>query len=95
MRVEEAAPATSACLLGPYGSLISCARVEPRAGEERADTARRLARRFHDHAFAPRIDLTQSDLRSLDGSNAVASERGVERLRLVLGGLTGEDASTP
>jgi len=81
---------SSACLIGPQASVLACAHVSPRAGESSDDTARRLARRFHEVAFAPRIDLTQADLRSLAGSTAVASGRGSERVQLVLSDLVND-----
>lgn len=78
-----------ACLLGPRGTRYACARVQPRAGENATDTARRLAEEFHLESFAPRLDLTQSDLRSLDGSPTAAGGRGRERLRSVLEDVAG------
>lgn len=95
VRVEDRAVETVACLSGPFGTVHGCARVQPRAGEDAGAMGRRLARRFHEVTFAPRIDLTQADIRSLDGSNAVASERGGERLRIVLDDMLGGESDGP
>ena len=58
------------------------------------DMARCLAGEFHDVAFAPRLDLTQADLRSLDGSPTAAGGRSSERLRSVLSDLVGESGGS-
>jgi hypothetical protein len=54
-----------------------------------------LARAFHEQAFAPRVDLTQLDIRSLDGSNVVSGGDDA-RVRSVLDELLGgtEEAVT-
>ncbi len=86
VRVESRGETGSACLLGPDGALHACARVAPRAGEDEEARARRLARELHQRAFAPRIELTQADLASLDGA-PTASGRGGEAVGLVLSEL--------
>ena len=63
--------------------------MTPRAGDDATEMGRRLARELHRVAFAPRMDLTQADLRSLDGSPVVAGEASDERVRLVLSELVG------
>ena len=80
-----------ACLFGPQGTRYNCAEVRPRAGDEGVDMSRRLAKEFHEKVFAPRIDLTQADLRSLDGSPTAGGGRSSERLRSVLSDLVGLD----
>ena len=84
IQVEGAEDRGKACLLGPQGSVLACARVAPRAEETTEARARRLAAGLHEWAFAPRVDLTQSDLRSLDGSPTAGGGRSAERLRSVL-----------
>jgi len=76
-----------AWLLGPQGSVLAQAQVRARAGENAADLARRLAAELHAQAFAPRVDLTQADIRSLDGAPTAAGGRNAERLRMVLDDL--------
>jgi tetratricopeptide (TPR) repeat protein len=46
--------------------------------------ARELAARLQEQLFAPRVDLSQADLRSLDGSPAVGSGRAALKMRDVL-----------
>lgn len=79
--------AAQACLLDPRGSRLSCARVAPRSGEDRDAFTRRLVEELHTAAFAPRLDLTQADLRSLDGSPTAAGGRASEKILGVLGDL--------
>lgn len=74
----------SVCLLGPQRTRLSCAEVKIRPGEDTGALARRLAAEFHAAAFAPRLDLTQADIRSLDGSPTAGGGRASDRLRNVL-----------
>lgn len=77
------------CLIGPRNTRMACARVTRRAAESAADLGRRLALELQREAFAPRLDLTQADLRSLDGSPTAAGGRGHEKLNRVLRDVTG------
>jgi tetratricopeptide (TPR) repeat protein len=79
-----------ACLDGPAGESLACATVTARAGEDAAAVGRRLASELHTQAFAPRLDLSQADLRSLDGSTTVARERSAMRLQGILETITGK-----
>lgn len=91
VQVDGGSDLGKACLLGPFGTVYSCVEVTPRAGEETpTQLARRLAEEFHAAAFAPRMDLTQSDLRSLDGSPTAGGGRSRERLQTVLEDLVEE-----
>lgn len=87
VRVEANESAGSACLLSPRGTVFGCVRAEPRAEDDGEDLARRLAAGFHRRVFAPRVDLTQADLRSLDGSTLAGGGRSAERLRVIVDGL--------
>ena len=78
-----------ACLSGPQGEVFGCARVTPRSGEDVDELAGRLSGEFHAEVFAPRIDLTQADIRSLDGSPTAAGGRATEHLHTILDGITG------
>ncbi len=84
-----------ACLLGWNDVVLACASVKPEPGEAPRDAARRLARSFHARAFAPRVDLSQSDLATLDGSTTVGGDDQGERLRFVLRDFRGEAAAPP
>ncbi|MEM7353471.1 MAG: hypothetical protein AAF657_21925, partial [Acidobacteriota bacterium] len=70
---------------------LSKVEVKARAGETIEDLARRLAAEFHNATFAPRIDLTQADIASLDGSPTAGGGRASDRLRNVLSELTSSD----
>ncbi len=92
VQVQGTGGAGRACLLGPQGTRFACAEVRKRAGDDEGEElARRLAKEFHAAVFAPRIDLTQADLRSLDGSPTAGGGRASERLRSVLSDLVGAD----
>ncbi len=84
LRVEADGAGGQAMLLGPRNTVLTRVRVTPRAGEDTEALARRLAAEVHEQAFSPRVDLTETDLRSLDGSPTAAGGRGAERLRTVL-----------
>jgi len=79
-------------LLDVHRSVLARGEVRRRAGESDDRLARRLAAVFHRQAFAPRVDLTEADLRSLDGSATAAGGRSAERIKSVLENLT-EDPS--
>ena len=60
------------------GSGVSSARVKPGRSDSVEAAARRIARTVHRDLLVPDVDLTQSDIRSLDGeigSGGKASER--------------------
>ena len=77
-------------LLDPRVTRLAEARVKLRAGEDADDLARRLAAEFHKAAFAPRLDLTQADIQSLDGSPTAGGGRASDRLQGVLSELIGD-----
>lgn len=86
----------SAVLSGPSGEVLASVRIGPRAGESSKDAARRLVAELHEQAFAPRVDLTQADMRSLDGSTTATSSRNLNRLKGVVDMMTGGTAhATP
>ncbi|MBK6849817.1 MAG: hypothetical protein IPG96_20545 [Proteobacteria bacterium] len=66
--VHPLGEALEVCLLAPRGRRIDCVqgRAPRDASDEAALTA--LIDTFHRQAFAPKIDLTQQDINSLDGS---------------------------
>ncbi len=85
--VSSDAKSGNACLLGPRRTRLACADVKLRAGEDSDDLARRLAAELHKQAFAPRLDLTQADIASLDGSPTAGGGRASDRMRNVLSEL--------
>jgi hypothetical protein len=84
---EVAVEGTRACLAGPGGRTYACASIDPRPGESERDVASRLALEFHERVFAPRLDLSQADLNSLDGSPTAGGSRGERRFEDILEGL--------
>ncbi|HEX6240121.1 MAG TPA: hypothetical protein VFZ61_04485, partial [Polyangiales bacterium] len=58
-----------ACLVGVSGAELACGRAQAKANEDADTLLAKLLDDFHERAFAPRIDLTQVDANSLDGSN--------------------------
>ncbi len=80
----------SASLLGPHRTRLAHVQVKLRAGEDTEDLARRLVAELHAQAFAPRLDLTQADIKSLDGSPTAGGGRSSDRLRNVLSELIAE-----
>jgi tetratricopeptide (TPR) repeat protein len=92
LTVSSEGEALLACLSGSQGEVFGCARATPRAGDDDATLAARVAAEFHAELFAPRIDLTQADIRSLDGSPTAAGGRATEHLHTILDDLVGSDA---
>jgi tetratricopeptide (TPR) repeat protein len=58
-----------ACLIGVSGAELSCGRAQAKANESGDVLIEKLLADLHERAFAPRVDLTQIDANSLDGSN--------------------------
>lgn len=81
LNIEIEADAThgQACMSTSTGGVIGCAEVQPNASEAPDEFAARLARALVATAFAPRIDLSQTDASGLDGSNTVSHD-GVRSL---------------
>jgi hypothetical protein len=88
VRVESDGPRLAACLRAPDGTLFGCGSAVAKPDDEEHALARRVAEDFHRNLFAPRIDLSQSDMNSLDGSNVAGGGRSAERMRIILDGLT-------
>jgi tetratricopeptide (TPR) repeat protein len=88
VQVQSAGAGAQACLVGPNGENLGCGGVaRSAAGSDMSTLAEQVCRGFHDQVFAARVDLTQADLRSLDGSTTVARERSERKLDGVLGEL--------
>lgn len=85
----------SAVLLSPEGTVLTTVSVRPRAGDDVDSMARRLIQKLHSEAFAPRLDLTQADLRTLDGSPTAGGGRSSERLRSVFSEVEAQENARP
>jgi len=57
------------CLLGRSRSVLACGEASAQIDDDVDALTARIVDDFHDKVFAPRIDLSQSDANSLDGSN--------------------------
>ncbi|MFO0694863.1 MAG: hypothetical protein U0230_14995 [Polyangiales bacterium] len=68
LEVQASRRTARACLYGPSRESLGCGEVTARAGEDETAFAQRAVDAFHQAVFAPRVDLSQSDIRSLDGS---------------------------
>ncbi len=77
-------PGLRACLQGQLGASLGCAEIEAKADELPSERGARLARELHHVVFAIHLPLTDSDLRSLDGTTTMAHDASRERLRDLL-----------
>lgn len=68
------------CLQGARGESFGCAEETRRANERERAFVQRALDAFHRTAFAPRVDMSQADISSLDGSPR-STRDPVERLR--------------
>jgi tetratricopeptide (TPR) repeat protein len=59
---------SEACLIGPSGAQLACARAQAKSNEGADVLAGKLLSAFHERVFAPPVDLSQVDANSLDGS---------------------------
>jgi tetratricopeptide (TPR) repeat protein len=69
-----------ACVIGPSGAQLACARAEAKSNEGADTLAGKLLAAFHDRVFAPPVDLSQADANSLDGSTLRGSEQDLSPL---------------
>jgi tetratricopeptide (TPR) repeat protein len=74
LRVQADRSTGSACLIGRDHSEIACGRADAKAIDDADALAAKVVSDFHDKAFAPRIDMGQSDINSLDGTNLVRDD---------------------
>jgi hypothetical protein len=66
----------------PQGTVLCRFQVPP--GKDPDATVREFCRQFHHKAFGPRIDLSQQQIRSLEGST-LSSQSAEEQLKGILG----------
>jgi tetratricopeptide (TPR) repeat protein len=74
LRIQSDGREASACLMGTDNSEIACGRATLKAGEDDNAMVAKLVNDFHEKAFAPRIDMGQTDINSLDGTNLVRDD---------------------
>ncbi|MBI2896066.1 MAG: hypothetical protein HYY06_21080 [Deltaproteobacteria bacterium] len=87
-----------ACLKDPSGAILDCVTPRPRRrgrpARDAGEIARELVAALHREAFGARVDLTQADLQSLDGSTTSASGRSARRIQSVIDSIL-PDAHAP
>jgi len=74
LRIDANGRGGRACLVGVGGSILGCGRAEAKRGDDAQELARRIVQDLHATAFAPRVDLSQADANSLDGSNRIGRD---------------------
>jgi tetratricopeptide (TPR) repeat protein len=74
LRVQADRAQGSVCLMGTDNSEIACGRASAKAGDDADAMVAKLVQDFHEKAFAPRIDMGQTDINSLDGTNLVRDD---------------------
>jgi tetratricopeptide (TPR) repeat protein len=72
LRLRSSGSMLRASLLEPDGTVLSEAAV-PQSNDS-AESARRLCREFHRKVFSPKVDLSQTDIASLNGSNLTGDQ---------------------
>ena len=95
VRLDGDKESGGAVLLSPEGTVLTTVSVRPRSGDTVDSMARRLVQELHEAAFAPRLDLTQADLRTLDGSPTAGGGRSSERLRSVFSEVEARENARP
>ncbi len=68
------------CLRGSSGSVLACGRASAKANEKPDAVIDKIVDEFHQRAFMPGIDLSQSDASSLDGSNLRGNDQDLSPL---------------
>ncbi len=61
--------AKEVCLYSRKGTMMGCSASVDFAHKRKTLSSSQWAKQFHDEIFAPRVNLTQADANSLDGSN--------------------------
>jgi hypothetical protein len=80
-----------ACLLAPFGASLGCAELAPSRDEAPSSYAARVAVELQRVVFALHLPITDTDVRSLDGTTVIARDAAREQLRGILDGSTVED----
>ncbi|NCQ59433.1 MAG: hypothetical protein GW913_02040 [Myxococcales bacterium] len=72
--IEADASHGRVCLEGIGGSALGCGEASLEAHDTVADLAQRIVDKLHEDVFAPRLDLSQADANSLDGTAATGRD---------------------
>lgn len=74
LRIDADRSRGSACLIARDHSEIACGRADAKAGDDASALSAKIVSDFHEKVFAPRIDMGQTDINSLDGTNLVRDD---------------------
>ena len=77
------------CLRSPLGAQLGCADATRARGESSGALATRAVRAFHATAFATRVGLSTTDVRSLDGTTTADDAAAREQMNGVLHDIAG------
>jgi hypothetical protein len=80
VRVSATRAGGEVCLIGASGAQLACGQAQAKANEGADSVVTRLVHELHENAFAPNIDLSQTDANSLDGSNLRGGEQDLTPL---------------
>ena len=69
VRAESRAEGLQVCLLAPDQSVLGCGEGAIVTQDGVSEVIRDVSSMFHEVAFSPRVDMSQADAASLDGSN--------------------------
>lgn len=81
------------CLRSPMGAQLTCADVPRRRAESADAFVARAVLDFHAQAFATRVGLSTTDVRSLDGSTTTDDAAAREQMNGVLRDIAGPGAA--
>jgi tetratricopeptide (TPR) repeat protein len=81
------------CLRSPLATQLTCAEVTRARGEPSEAFAARAVQAFHTGAFATRVGLSTTDVRSLDGTTTANDAAAREQMNGVLHDITGPESS--
>jgi tetratricopeptide (TPR) repeat protein len=74
VRIQESPEGLRMCLYRQRDALHGCAQAK-KFPESQEETVAQASRSFHEMLMSPKLDLTQSDIRSLDGSPTTGRAR--------------------
>jgi tetratricopeptide (TPR) repeat protein len=68
-QLEHRPASARLCVRTPKGDVLGCSELQQKSSESSAAFATRLVAQFQRELFAPRLDVSQADIHSLDGTN--------------------------
>jgi tetratricopeptide (TPR) repeat protein len=74
LRIDADRSGGSACLFSRDQSNLGCGKARAIATDDETTVASKIVTDFHEKVFAPRIDMSQADINSLDGTNLMRDD---------------------